>query len=203
MNHQRALRALVLPALLLAPAVSLAAAPDPRVTALVKESGAALHVGAMQSVRVVHLKGTLVAVGLHGTSETWNEIGGVRTSTRFSTPPLGGGSGWDGRDNWNLDQTGLVIVDASDAGRAATISQAFLSNYDLWKPNFGGASVVWEGSKTDKGQVYDVLGVTAPGSKLPLDVWFDRASHLPMRAVQAVGPSFPRRPLQIIALCTA
>jgi hypothetical protein len=188
MKLERVFLALAVPAVfVLAPAASFAA-PDPRVSVLIQESGVALHVGAMKSVQVVHLSGTIVAVGLRGTSETWNEIGGARISSRFSTPPLAGGSGWDGKDNWNLDQTGLVIVDASDSGRAATISQAFLSNYDLWKPDFGGASVAWEGTETDKGRAYDVLSVTAPGAKLPIDVWFDRTTHLPMRAIQTIGP---------------
>jgi hypothetical protein len=191
MNLQRNLRALALPALLLTPAVSFAATPDSRVVALIKASGIALHVSAMQSIRVVHLKGTFVNLGLHGTGDRWNEIGGVRSSLHYSTPPLAGGSGWDGSDSWSLDQTGLVYIDASEGGptgRAVAISQAFLSNYDLWKPNFGGATVVWEGSKSDKGRDYDVLGVTAPGSKLPLDVWFDHTTHLPMRSVQDIGP---------------
>jgi hypothetical protein len=188
MKLERIFLALAVPALFAtAPAASFAA-PDPRVSALIQESGAALHVGAMQTVHVVHLSGKFTAVGLSGTSETWGEIGGVRSSSRFSTPPLAGGSGWDGSDSWNLDQTGLVIVDASDSGRAVAISQAFLSNYDLWKPNFGGATVSWNGTQSDKGRAYDVLRVTAPGSKVPIDVWFDRASHLPMRAVQTIGP---------------
>lgn len=189
MKLQRAFLAVAVPAfLLVAPAASFAAAPEPRVSALITESGAALHIGAMRTVHVVHVKGKVTAVGLSGTGENWNEIGGVRLSASFSTPPLGGGSGWDGKNNWNLDQTGLVIVDASDTGRAGTISTAFLTNYDLWKPDFGGATVAWAGTKTDKGRSYDTLTVSVPGSKLPFDLWFDRTTHLPVRMVQLFGP---------------
>jgi hypothetical protein len=180
---------MAVPALLyVAPAASFASGTDPRVVTLLKESGTALHVTALATVHVVHLKGKVVAVGLSGTAESWNEIGGIRSSTYFSTLPLAGGSGWDGKDNWNLDQTGLVIVDASDVGRAGTISQTFIANEDLWKPDFGGATVAWTGEKTDQGHTYDLLTVNAPGSKLPFDLWFDRTTHLPMRMVQTFGP---------------
>jgi len=93
MTIRRALLAFAVPALLgLAPSATLASATDPRVTTLIQESGAALHVSAMASVHVLHLTGKTEAVGLSGTGESWNEMGGVRASSIFSTPPLGGGS---------------------------------------------------------------------------------------------------------------
>ena len=115
-------------------------------------------------------------------------MGGMREAPLFSTPPLGGGSGWDGDENWNLDQTGLVIVDGSVLGRSSAISQAYVGNYDLWTPGYGGATVAWGGSKSEDGKNYDVLTVTPPKSSLPIDVWFDRATHLPVKAVQTAGP---------------
>jgi hypothetical protein len=189
MKIRRALLALAVPALLLAvPAASFAAAGDAQVAALVQQSGKALHVSAMRTVHVVHLKGKTTAVGLSGTAEGWNEIGAARSSTLFSTPPLSGGSGWDGKESWNLDQTGLVIVDAGDLGRSAAISQAFVGNDNLWAPNFGGASVAWGGTKIEKGSTYDVLTIVAPGSKAPFDLWFDRTTHFPVKMVQVFGP---------------
>lgn len=188
MRIRQAIRVVALTAAAsIVPAAAISA-PDPRVAALIKESGAALHVNAMRTVHVVRLRGKVVAVGLSGTGEDWNEMGGARSASYFSTPPLSGGSGWDGRDTWNLDQTGLVIVDASDSGRASAVSGAFFTNYDLWKPNFGGATVAWARTKTDKGRSYDVLTIAAPGSKLPFDLWFDRTTHLPARMEQINGP---------------
>jgi hypothetical protein len=100
-------------------------------------------------------------------------MGGMREVSLFSTPPLGGGSGWDGNENWNLDQTGLVIVDGSILGRSSAVNQAYVANYDLWTPGAGGATVAWGGSKSEKRASYDVLTVTPPKSSLPIDVWFD------------------------------
>ncbi len=161
---------------------------DPRVGKLISQSGVALHVDALRSVEVIHAEGSVVAAGLSGSGDNWNEMGGTREASLFSTPPLGGGSGWDGNESWNLDQTGLVIVDGSVLGRSSAVDQAYVGNYDLWAPGYGGATVAWGGSKSEKGKSYDVLAVTPPRSSLPIDVWFDRATHLPVKAVQTAGP---------------
>jgi hypothetical protein len=161
---------------------------DPRVGALISQSGIALHVDALHSIEVIRAHGRVVAAGLSGSGDNWNELGGMRQASFFSTPPLGGGSGWDGNENWNLDQTGLVIVDGSVLGRSSAVDQAYLANYDLWMPGFGGAAVTWAGSKSQRGVNYDVLTVTPPKSSVPIDIWFDRATHLPVKAVQIAGP---------------
>jgi Aspartyl protease/PDZ domain len=161
---------------------------DPRVGKLISQSGVALHVDALRSIEVIHAEGSVVAAGLSGSGDNWNEMCGMREASLLSTPPLGGGSGWDGNESWNLDQTGLVIVDGSVLGRSSAVNQAYFGNYNLWMPGYGGATVVWGGSKGEKGKSYDVLTVTPPKSSLPIDVWFDRATHLPIKAVQTAGP---------------
>jgi len=161
---------------------------DPRVGKLISQSGVALHVDALRSIEVIHAEGSVVASGLSGGGDNWNEMGRMPEASFFSTPPLGGGIGWDGNESWNLDQTGLVIVDGSVFGRSSAVNQAYVGNYDLWTPGYGGATVAWGGSKNEKGKSYDVLTVTPPKSSLPIDVWFDHATHLPVKAVQTAGP---------------
>lgn len=188
MKIQRPLALFALPLFLAVVPVASQADGSATVTQIVNESGAALHIEAMRDIHVLHVTSKTVAAGIAGSAESWGEVGGIRSSSSYSNPPLAGGNGWDGRDNWNLDQTGLVWVDGSDSGRAIAISQAYASNYDLWKPHFGGATVAFSGEKTEKGRTYDVLTIEASGSKLPFDLWIDRASHLPARMVQAIGP---------------
>ncbi len=125
--------------------------------------------------------------GISGTGSSWQEVGGVRFSESYDTPPLVGGDGYDGTDVWNRDGSGLVWVDGGQAGRAQEISQAFASNYALWGQARGGATVTWDGVKTDAGREYDVLRVNAPHSAVPFELWFDRGTHLPARFVQTVG----------------
>ena len=170
------------------PATTSRADTDPRVASLIKQSGAALHIAALPSIRIIHAEGTVVAAGLSGKNDNWNEMGAMRETSLFSTPPLGGGTGWDGKQSWTLDQTGLVIVDGSELGRSTAVNQAYFSNYDLWTPGCGGATVAWGGSKNVKGKNYDVLTLTPPTSRLPIDLWFDRATHLPVKMEQTAGP---------------
>ena len=161
---------------------------DPRVATLVSQSGTVLHVAALPSIGVLHATGKVVVSGLPGNGDNWNEMGGMREAALYSAPPLGGGSGWDGDENWNLDQTGLVIIDGSELGRSSAIDQAYVGNYGLWTPNYGGAMVTWGGSKSENDKSYDVLVVTPPKSSVPMDILFDQATHLPVEAVQTVGP---------------
>ena len=64
-----------------------------------------------------------------------------------------------------------MIVDGSVLGRSSAINQAYVGNYDLWTPSYGGATVTWGGSKSQDGKNYDVLTVTPPNSSVPIDVW--------------------------------
>jgi hypothetical protein len=176
-------------------AVLLAIAPqvlhtggDPRVRRLISQSGIALHIDALRSIEVIHAEGSVIAAGLSGGGDNWNEMGGTREASFFSTPPVGGGGGWDGSESWDLDQTGLVIVDGSVLGRSSAVSQAYFGNYGLWTQDYGGATVAWDGSKSENGKSFDVLTVTPRKSSLPIDVWFDRVTHLPVKAVQTAGP---------------
>ena len=164
------------------------AGSDPRVETLIRQSGIALHANALRSIDVIHAQGSVEASGLSGSGENWYEMGNSRHASYFSTPPLGGGSGWDGAKSWTLDQTGLVLVDGSELGRSSSINQGYVANDCLWVPNHGNATVTWSSPESEQGKDYDVLTITPPKSSLPIDVWFDRATHLPMKAVQTAGP---------------
>jgi hypothetical protein len=56
---------------------------DPRVGKLISQSGAALHVDALRSMKVIHAKGSVVATGLSGSGDDWNEMGGMREAALF------------------------------------------------------------------------------------------------------------------------
>jgi Aspartyl protease/PDZ domain len=172
---------------------SAAAAPPEnggQIAKLLSQSHTALGGAALDRAGVISEQGKVNAGGLAGTSESWSEIGGVKFAESYNTPPLEGGDGYDGTSVWNRDGSGLVWVDGGQSGRVQEIAQAFMSNYELWSPNHGGATVVWGGPKTAGGHTYDSLGVTPPGSPLPFEIWFDRTTHLPERTYQAVGQNW-------------
>jgi Aspartyl protease/PDZ domain len=165
------------------------AAPADPVTRLLAQSRAALGGAALDRVKTLELHGKLVAGGISGTGIAWEEIGGTRFAESYDLAPLEGGDGYDGSVVWNRDGSGLVWVDGGQSGRAQEISQAFVSDYALWSADRGGAAVTYAGWKSAAGKTYDVLRVTAPHSAVPFDLWLDRATHLPARFVQTIGPN--------------
>lgn len=164
------------------------AAADP-VTRLLARSRAALGGSALDRVKTLELHGKLVAGGISGTGIAWEEIGGTRFAESYDLAPLAGGDGYDGSEVWNRDGSGLVWVDGGQSGRAQEITQAFVSDYALWSPGRGGATVTDAGPKSVAGKTYDVLRVTAPHSAAPFDLWLDRTTHLPARVSQTIGPN--------------
>ena len=56
---------------------------DPRVGKLISQSGGALHVDALRSMKVIHAKGSVVVNGLSGSGDDWNEMGGMREAALF------------------------------------------------------------------------------------------------------------------------
>jgi hypothetical protein len=173
---------------LMFPASVAYAAADAQSQQIIRESGAALGIASLRGVRIIRVDARASAVGLTGTATQWLDISSGRFAESSNTPPLVQGDGYDGNVVWNRDYSGLVWNDGSDAGRATEISTAFVLTYGLWKPNAGGASVAYGGTKAEKGISYDVLRATAPDSKLPMQLWFDRSTHLLAREVQANGP---------------
>jgi Aspartyl protease/PDZ domain len=164
------------------------AAEDSQSQRVIHESGAAMRLSNLRSVSVLRVDGTVKAAGLSGTQTQWLGIASSRLAEFATLPPLEQDDGYDGRVAWNRDQTGLVWNVGDDASRSQAISGAYISTFALWKPGAAGANISFAGIKRDKGHEYDTLSVLAPGSKLPLEVWFDRNTHLLSREIQAVGP---------------
>src|ERR1700729_1483223 len=59
---------------------------DMRVGKLIGQSAVALHVDALRSIKLIHAEGRVAASGLSGSGDTWNEMGGMREASLFSTP---------------------------------------------------------------------------------------------------------------------
>lgn len=167
---------------------SAAASVDAHSQQVIRQSGAAMHVAALQSANVIKVDSNLATAGLTGTQVQWIGVSSSRFAEFATLPPIEQGDGYDGRVAWNSDQSGLVWDVGADAPRSTAISGAYIATFDLWKTNAGGANVTYEGIKRDKGRAYDALSVVAPGSKLPLELWFDRQTHVLVREIQAVGP---------------
>jgi hypothetical protein len=180
--------AIAVACLTVAAPVAARAAVDAASQKVIKESGAAMGVAALRGVTVVRIDQTASGVGLSGTETQWLDVVTGRFAEYATLPPVEQDDGYDGNVAWNRDGVGLVWNDGSDAGKSAEITNAFVSTFALWKPNASGAEVVYRGTKSEKGRQYDVLSVTAPQSKLPVELWFDASTHQLVRQVFVNGP---------------
>ncbi len=181
-----AARALLVPGLVLAAAGM--ALPDSHSQAVIRESAVAMGIPALHGVATLRIDATVSAAGLSGTGSQWIELGGPRFAEHAALPPLVQDDGYDGNVAWNRDRTGLVWNDGSDAGRSTEIDAAYVARMALWQTDADGATVTSAGTKTDKGRAFDVLTVLPQNSKLPMELWFDSATHMLSREVLAVGP---------------
>lgn len=169
------------------PAIAPAAPPD-AAARVIAQSRAALGGAALSRVKLLELHSKLSVGGISGTGTSWQEIGAARYAESYDLPPLSGGDGYDGSVAWSRDGSGLVWVDGGEIGRAQTIAQAFANSYVLWQPGRGGATVASKGVQSAGGRSYDVLSVLPPHAAAPFELWFDRATHLPTRFSQSIGP---------------
>jgi membrane-associated protease RseP (regulator of RpoE activity) len=95
--------------------------------------------------------------------------------------------GYDGKAAWSKDPSGSVTTQDGGAAREVSVNEAYRRANGWWQPNFGGASIVSAGQKTDGGNSYDALTVTPKGGE-SFEAWFDPTTHFLYRTIEAQGP---------------
>ncbi|MGC1380569.1 MAG: hypothetical protein WA814_06050, partial [Candidatus Baltobacteraceae bacterium] len=158
------------------------AATDPQAAQLIASSGKALGIASLGPVTTIRLDGTVTGLGLTGTQTQYVNVRDGRFAETTNLGPLVSLDGYDGTVTWNADGTHLVWNVGGDSPRASEINQAYLTAYGLWAPQALGADVTSLGTKSDGGKTYEGVRITPVGSKVPFDLWFDPATHLPVRA---------------------
>jgi hypothetical protein len=179
-----ALAVAVLTLTTLAPA---GAAADPQAAQVIAASGKALGVSSLRSVNTIRIDGAVSAAGLTGTATQYADIKTGQFAESTNLAPLVQLDGYDGRVTWNADGTHLVWTNGGDSEIASEINQAYLAALGLWQPQARGATVASLGKKTADGKTYDALRITPVGSKVPFELWFDSATHLPAKALFVNG----------------
>ncbi len=187
-NFRVAAGALLVPGLIIGLAAAASATPSAQASAVIRQSAAAMGVAALRDIHTLRIDASVASIGLSGTGSQWLDLMAPRFSEHAELLPLVQDDGYDGNVVWNRDRTGLVWDDGSDAGRSTEIDTAYVARFALWRSNAEGATVTFAGLKSDKGRSYDVLSVLPPQSKLPIELWFDRATHLLARDVVVDGP---------------
>ena len=160
---------------------------DPQAAQVIAASGKALGVSSLRSVNTIRIDGTVSAAGLTGTATQYADIKTGQFAESTNLAPLVQLDGYDGRVTWNGDGTHLVWTNGGDSEIASEINQAYLATLGLWQPQARGAAVASLGKKTADGKTYDALRITPVGSKVPFELWFDSATHLPAKALFVNG----------------
>jgi hypothetical protein len=96
-------------------------------------------------------------------------------------------NGFDGAHAWAKDASGAVTNQDGGEQRPLAVNEGYRRSNAWWRKDFGGASVVQDGEKTDGGASYEVLTVTPKEGK-NFDAWFDEKTHLLARVVEKQGP---------------
>ncbi|HEY2032886.1 MAG TPA: PDZ domain-containing protein [Rhizomicrobium sp.] len=96
-------------------------------------------------------------------------------------------TGFDGTHAWEKDPSGTVTNQDGGDQRQLAVNESYRRTNMWWRPDHGGATVVFAGEKSDGGNSYDVLTVTPKDGK-SFDAWFDAKSHVLARVVEMTGP---------------
>jgi Aspartyl protease/PDZ domain len=100
--------------------------------------------------------------------------------------PVSLGSGYDMNVPWMKDFSGAYTPQEGGDRRELAVNQAYRFGNLWWKPNFGGAKVVYSGTDTIEGTPTDHIRVTPPGGTA-FDAWFGTGSHQLVKVSEIQG----------------
>jgi len=101
--------------------------------------------------------------------------------------PAKDANGFDGRAAWMQDLSGAVTPQAGGDTVPLSVNEAYRDANLWWRADRGGAVVEALPPKLEGDAHFDVLRVTPVGGK-PFEAWFDAATHLLARTIEAQGP---------------
>lgn len=174
-------RLLVLAAIAVLYALPATAAPT--ATEILAANKAATGGSALENKATVKTSYDYSGQGMTGKTHSLSDITTGHFADDFTIGPMSGANGFDGKDGWAKDPSGAVTVQAGGDQRKLAVNEAYRRSNAWWQPDFGGAEIVYEGTKTDAGNTYDVLKVTPKEGK-DFQAWFDTKTHLLMRTVE-------------------
>ena len=170
------------------PPTTITSAQEPTgVAALVAQAKAAMGGPAWDKVVTWHETGTVVAGGLNGTYENWEDLRTLHNSGTYALGPASGGAGWDGKAAWTTDSSKEVRIETSAEATAQAIQDAYRGAYGFFFPDrFPAEFIDAVDSKQADGKSYDVVKVTLKDAE-SFEIWIDPESYLVAREVQLTG----------------
>lgn len=163
-----------------------AATPQPQAASILRSVRHAMLARPLASISTIHVRGTAEMLGMRAVYAEYDDVPGMRFTSTLEGGAITGASGWDGRNAWTQDYSGLVHVDGGQSGRLQAIDQAYFDNLAYLRPDAGGARVTYAGTKAESGKRYDVLAVTPPHGT-EMDLWIDPVTHLIAKQTATFG----------------
>ncbi len=133
--------------------------------------------GGWDSVRTLHLRGTLEVGELKGAWESWLDLRESRYWIDQQAGPIREVSGWNGRVSWSEDETGDVWIADSEEARRQALLTAYVDTFAYLSPQRFPAKV------TKKHGYLEIV----PQDAEPIGVWPDRVTHLARRVKELTG----------------
>ena len=94
--------------------------------------------------------------------------------------------GFNGAVSWMVDPAGKVLLRNDVDSLKEAINTAYLSNNSFFFPDRFPADFKYLREAAEGGVTFDVVEVTPRGGR-PMELWFDRRSHLLARVVDTLG----------------
>ncbi len=124
-------------------------------------------------------------MGMTGKTRSIADLKTGNHADNYTIGPASGGNGYDGKNAWAKDPSGMVTMQGGDSLKDA-INEAYRYANMWWRADRGGAVVASGGQKTDGGQTFDVVTITPKGGK-SFDLWLDARTHLIAREFDKQG----------------
>jgi predicted aspartyl protease len=138
---------------------------------------------AWDAVQTLHSTATLVAGGLTGSVETFEDLPTGRSVASFELGPTAGSTGFDGASAWTRDQSGSVHVTDAPTARAAALTEAYRTARAYWYPERMPAEIHLARTATEGERRFEVVHV-APAGGRPYEMWLDAGTGLLDRVVE-------------------
>ncbi len=94
--------------------------------------------------------------------------------------------GFNGVASWMLDPSGKVVLRGDADSLREAVNTAYLSNNSFFFPERFPADFKYLREAVEGAATFDVIEVTPRGGR-PMELWFDRSSHLLARVVDTLG----------------
>jgi hypothetical protein len=165
--------------LMLVPSGAFAAAPTAERVLAANQAA----VGKMPATGTLELEYTLEASGLTGPATHVGDLATGAFIDRYEASVISGGNGYDGRIPWQTDVSG-VSTDQEEGDRIpVAVNEAYRNANLWWRPDRGGAKLLYIGREKLDGREADHLAVTPRGGHR-FEAWFDAASHMLVRTAE-------------------